>query len=117
MSNRRIALGLLLVAIGVASQGNSQPQSSGIHAPPAQKKSLVPDTFTNLQVLPKDIAKKDLVDIMKSFCKTMQQRCSYCHVASDDLSMSDFPNDEKETKKNARELLRVIGATRKPAAK
>jgi len=64
-------------------------------------------------VLPKDITKAALVDIMKNFCFTMDQRCSYCHVATDDLSSADFPSDEKETKKKARELLRLILASKK----
>jgi hypothetical protein len=58
--------------------------------------------------LPKDISQEDLVNIMKNFCFTMDQRCSYCHVATDDLISADFPADEKEPKKKARELLRLI---------
>lgn len=83
---------------------------------PPQRRSPIPDTFTNLQVLPKDISKAALVDIMKNFCFTMDQRCSYCHVATDDLSSADFPSDEKEPKKKARELLRLILAAKKDGA-
>jgi hypothetical protein len=82
----------------------------------AQRRSPIPDTFTNLQALPKDISKQELVNIMKNFCFTMDQRCSYCHVATDDLSSADFPSDEKEPKKKARELLRLILAAKKEAA-
>ncbi len=85
--------------------------------PPAQRRSPVPDTFTNLQVLPKDISKADLVNIMKNFCFTMDQRCSYCHVATDDLSQADFAAEDKEPKKKARELLKAIFAAQKPPAK
>ena|SRR5947209_17666069 len=85
-------------------------------APAVQQKDPIPDTFTNLQVLPKNISKPDLVDIMKGFCKTFKVRCSYCHVATDDLSQADFPSDEKGTKKEARELLRGIMKADKPAA-
>lgn len=91
----------------------AQTASSAPPAAQAKGRSLVPDTFTNLQVLPKDIAKSALVGIMKNFCFTMNQRCSYCHVATDDLSSADFPSDEKETKKKARELLRQILAAMK----
>lgn len=79
-------------------------------------RSLVPDTFTNLNVLPKDIAKADLVRIMRQFCFVMDQRCSYCHVATDDLSQADFAADAKEPKKKARELLKYILDTQKKAA-
>jgi len=93
-----------------------QPASTPAAQGQAPRRSPIPDTFTNLQVLPKDISKAALVDIMKNFCFTMDQRCSYCHVATDDLSSADFPSDEKETKKKARELLRLILAAKKDAA-
>lgn len=93
-------------------------QTASQGAPPAQSpKSLVPDKFTNLQVLSKDIAKRDLVAIMKGFCQTTKQRCSFCHVATDDLSEADFPSDDKEPKKKARELLRMILDAQKAGAK
>ncbi len=103
---------VVLVALSLPAQS---PALQNQQPPPAkeQRRSLVPDTFTNLQVLPKDITKQELVDIMKNFCFTMDQRCSYCHVATDDLSSADFPSDEKETKKKARELLRLILAAKK----
>ena len=88
-------------------------QETGAPAAQAQRRDPIPDTFTNLQVLPKEISKPALVGIMKNFCFTMNQRCSYCHVATDDLSSADFPSDEKETKKKARELLRNILAAMK----
>lgn len=100
------AAGLLHVSAQPAQEGQ-QPAAK------AQRRSLVPDTFTNLQVLPKDIAKAELVEIMRNFCFTMDQRCNYCHVATDDLSSSDFPADDKEPKKKARELLRLILAAKK----
>lgn len=90
-----------------------QPQDE---APQGQKppaRNPIPDTFTNLQVLPKQISKPELVHIMKSFCVTFEKRCSFCHVATDDLSQADFASDEKETKKKARELLRFILETQK----
>ncbi len=80
-------------------------------------RSLVPDTFTNLHILPTDISKPDLLRIMKSFAITFEKRCSFCHVATDDLSEADFASDEKETKKKARELLQFIrDIQKKPAA-
>jgi hypothetical protein len=95
---------------------------AGAQAPPPQgqrpaMRSPIPDTFTNLQVLPKDTSKPELVQSMKSFALTFEKRCSFCHVATDDLSEADFASDEKETKKKARELLRFIREARaKPAS-
>ena len=113
-----LASGLVLISELSAQQQPTPSQGSAAPVQaPAAGKSLVPDTFTNLQVLPKDIAKKDLVAIMKAFSQTIKQRCSFCHVATDDLSEADFPADEKETKKKARELLRMILDAQKAAAK
>ena len=80
----------------------------------------IPDTFTNLQVLPKDISKRDLMGVMKGFCVTMKVRCSNCHMVSDDLTEGSFSSDDKEAKVAARNLTRAILATQhdlKPAPK
>ena len=113
-SNRNLVLPAVLVVVTLMAAAQ---QSTPVQ-PQAQKpRNPIPDTFTNLQVLPKDIAKPDLVRIMKGFCITFEKRCSYCHVATDDLSEADFASDQKETKKMARELLRFIREVQKaPAA-
>lgn len=72
------------------------------------KQPVIPDKYTNLKVLPPKITKAELLPIMKGFCITFQQRCSYCHVATDDLSSADFASDAKSNKISARELLRLI---------
>ena len=97
----------LLAGLTLAAQESQPPAPAP--APPAAKKSPIPDTFYNLQVLPKDIAKPDLVAVMKSMAISLDVRCSHCHVANDDLSEANFPSDEKLTKKAAREMLRTIG--------
>lgn len=115
MARNAIIFSALLVTSTVALS-QAAGQQAGQRALPAKaqtRRSPIPDTFTNLQVLPKDISKQELVNIMKSFCFTMEQRCSYCHVATDDLSSADFAADDKEPKKKARDLLRQILATKK----
>jgi tetratricopeptide (TPR) repeat protein len=69
----------------------------------------IPDTFTNLQVLPKDIPKPQLVQTMRSFASALGVRCQHCHVGKvpEDLRTFDFASDEKETKKVARAMLRM----------
>lgn len=91
---------LLLVSLGQFSRaGFSQEQP---------KPPVIPDKYTNLKVLPPEITKAQLLPIMKGFCKSSGHRCSYCHVATDDLSSADFASDEKPSKSEARELLRLI---------
>src|SRR5215813_1014721 len=100
-----VCFSVLLSAIVIASA--QEPQQ-----PPARPKSnLIPDRFVNLQVLPRDIKKPQLVGIMKQFCMTFNVRCLHCHSVSDDLTKGSFDSDEKESKHKARELLKMIYAT------
>src|SRR3954464_6696069 len=67
----------------------------------------MPDKFTNLQVLPKDISKKDLMAIMRGFSFSLGVRCENCHVQKADKKI-DFPLDDKEEKKTARLMLKMV---------
>jgi len=69
----------------------------------------LPTTFTNLQVLPKDIRQRPLIDMMRSFALSLDVRCQFCHVGEgDDLSKFDFASDAKPTKATARKMLRMV---------
>lgn len=68
----------------------------------------IPRTFTNLQVLPKDISRPQLVATMRGFAGALGVRCTHCHVGPDDLQGMDFATDEKESKKVARTMLRMV---------
>ncbi len=69
----------------------------------------IPDEFTNLKVLPEDISKPELLDLMKSFCGALDVRCHYCHVGEEDAGLEtyDFAADEKKAKESARLMLRM----------
>jgi hypothetical protein len=71
----------------------------------------LPEKFTNLQVLPKDIAPKALVEVMRSFAIGLGTRCEHCHVgAGNDLSTFDFASDAKPEKATARKMMTMITA-------
>jgi tetratricopeptide (TPR) repeat protein len=70
----------------------------------------VPDKFTNLQVLPKDITKAELVARMRGMASGLGVRCAHCHVGPDNLEGMDFAVDKKDEKKAAREMLRMVAA-------
>ncbi len=105
---------LLLAAVLSVAASQEKPAE----APAAPKKIMIPDVYTNLQVLPKDIKKADLLPVMKSFSITMDVRCSHCHAVPDDLSGGDFASDEKPAKLAARKMLAAIFEVQKkyPAA-
>jgi tetratricopeptide (TPR) repeat protein len=71
----------------------------------------IPDEFTNLKLLPKDISKRELMNIMRSFSGALGVRCSYCHVGEDpnDLATFDFASDEKEEKLATRVMMKMSG--------
>ena len=72
----------------------------------------IPDKFENLQVLPKEISKRELMGNMKSFALGLGVRCQFCHVGEEGqpLSEFDFVSDEKETKKKARVMIQMRDA-------
>jgi len=74
----------------------------------ASAAAQIPDKFTNLQVLPKDISKAELVMTMRTIAGDLGLRCHNCHVGPDDLQGMDFAIDEKPTKKVAREMLKMV---------
>ncbi len=69
----------------------------------------IPDKYTNLQILPKDISRAQLVPIMRSFALSLGVRCEHCHVGEgNDLSTFDFAADTKPAKATARQMLRMV---------
>jgi tetratricopeptide (TPR) repeat protein len=67
----------------------------------------VPDEFTNLQILPKDIGKRDLMEIMRAFSSALGVRCKFCHVGESENSLEgyDFASDDPKHKKVARVMM------------
>jgi tetratricopeptide (TPR) repeat protein len=75
---------------------------------PAPLPAQIPDKFTNLQVLPKDITRPDLVRTMRTWAGELGVRCHHCHVGPEDLKGMDFAIDTKPTKRAAREMIRMV---------
>lgn len=70
----------------------------------------IPNEFKNLQVLHKDISKRDLMTHMKGFTSALGVRCEHCHKgeAGMRLSQFDFASDDKQAKKTARVMLQMV---------
>ena len=64
---------------------------------------------TNLQVLPDDIPREQLTQVMRGFTAALGVRCSSCHVWEEGqpLSTYDFASDDKPMKVKARAMLRM----------
>lgn len=78
----------------------------------APVKAQIPDTFENLQVLPKDIARNELTAVMRGFSFATGYRCSNCHVGEEGQPFStyDFASDDKALKRKARQMLKMVQA-------
>ncbi len=95
----------------------------------ARAQLAVPDTFTNLKVLPKNISKDQLAEIMRAFAGGLGVRCDYCHAEKKGQAPAsaaapgmpqaapgapggrppqlDFASDDKKEKRIARGMLRM----------
>jgi photosynthetic reaction center cytochrome c subunit len=63
----------------------------------------------NLRVLPKDMSRQDVVQVMRGFTRALGVRCQHCHVGEgNDLSKFDFASDEKPTKKIGRAMIAMV---------
>jgi tetratricopeptide (TPR) repeat protein len=82
---------LCFVAAGAARQADEKPK--------------------NLQFFPKDTSRQEIVQTMRGFSFALGTRCEHCHVektpGSHDL---DFAADDKQEKKTARAMLKMVDA-------
>lgn len=62
----------------------------------------MPDSFQNLQVLPKDISKDELKGIMKGFAAQLDVKCSFCHI------IDEYQKDDNKHKRIARDMIRLV---------
>lgn len=63
--------------------------------------------FTNLQILPKDIAPKDLDSVMNHFTASLNVKCGFCHVRNEETRKMDFASDAKMEKHVARGMMKM----------
>lgn len=72
----------------------------------------VPEKFTNLQYFDKATDRETLIQTMRGFSFSLGVRCEYCHMAKDGdpPAKRDFASDEKDSKKMARAMLRMVDA-------
>jgi tetratricopeptide (TPR) repeat protein len=79
-------------------------------AAPGVATAQIPTEFRNLKVLPVDIASDSLVLLMRSFSFATGLRCEGCHVMGEGGSFrgARFDLDDKENKRKARFMLRMV---------
>jgi tetratricopeptide (TPR) repeat protein len=77
---------------------------------PGQAEGQIPEEFTNLQVLPENISRGELMGVMRGFSMATGLRCSSCHLGEEGQPFStyDFASDERAGKRKAREMMRMV---------
>jgi len=70
--------------------------------------------YTNLKVLPKNISKEELDNVMDGFKAALGVKCNFCHAPrKDDAKKLDFASDEKHHKLIAREMMKMTAKINK----
>ncbi len=95
-----IAVPSLLFAAAMAS---AQPPA----APAAGQRAGGPPPMSNLQILPKDMPREQVVAAMQRITGALGVQCNYCHVQEGRGGRNDFASDEKQPKKTAREMMKL----------
>jgi hypothetical protein len=101
---RRLAVGTSVICLSL----------SAALATPAT--AQLPEKFENLKVLPKNIARDSLVQVMRGFTMALSVRCTFCHVAEPKAADAPangperliFKSDDKVEKRKARVMLRMV---------
>jgi len=108
----RISKGIAVVGAVVllsASTWAAQQPSTGGAAPAGepQRRGGPPPPPQNLQVLPKDIQRNELIGMMRGFNQALGVQCNFCHVAEGPGGRNDYAADEKPHKKAARAMIQM----------
>src|SRR5262245_30567432 len=90
-----VVAGAMIVC--AAANAHAQGQPGGAPPPPP----------ANLQVLAKDMPRPQVVQVMQTYTAALGVECSYCHVQEGRGGRSDFAADDKQTKKTAREMMKL----------
>jgi hypothetical protein len=100
--------GVIAIAVFLAgSVAGAQPFGFAEGGPSAVEDQQGPPK--NLKVLPKDMPRPQVVQIMRGFTRGLGVRCEHCHVGEgSDLSKFDFASDDKPAKEVARKMLTMV---------
>src|SRR5262245_5467789 len=91
-------MGTILTAQAPAQGAGGQGGRGGAPQPPPQ----------NLQVLPKDTPREQVVATMRTFTQGLGVECNYCHVQEGRGGRNDMAADEKQPKKTARVMMQMM---------
>jgi hypothetical protein len=104
MRNVSFARYSMLAAVLACTTTPKAPPVTSTPVPVRQQQNGAPQ---NLRVLPRTLSRDSVVHIMRfEVASGLGVQCQYCHVGRGD-SMN-FASDEKQTKRTAREMMRMV---------
>ena len=98
-----VALGFVLLTGSLAA----------VQAPPVTgtAQAAPPPPMTNLQIIPKDTPRPQVIATMQAFTQSLGVACNYCHVQEGRGGRNDFASDEKAPKKAARGMMLMFAGS------
>ena len=78
----------------------------------ARAQGFAPDSLRNIKALPATMTPIQVVGFMRNVTFGLGVRCTFCHVGEEGrpLTSYDFASDDKPTKREAREMIRMVQA-------
>jgi predicted Zn-dependent protease len=93
------------VCLFVATSAFAQQPPPGGAPPAAGQRAGGPPPMTNLQIIPKDAPREQVIATMQSIAGALGVQCNYCHVMEGRGGRNDMASDEKPAKKTARQMM------------
>ena len=86
--------------------------ASAIPVATLRAQGFAPDSLRNIRVLPSTMTPVQVVGFMRNVTFGLGVRCTFCHVGEEGqpLTRYDFASDDKPTKREAREMIRMVQA-------
>jgi hypothetical protein len=104
--SRAVALTFAAMLFVIATNEAAQQPPAGAQ-PGGPGRVGTPPPPQNLQVLPKDIARDQLLNLMRAMAQGLGVQCNYCHIAEGRGGRNDFASDDKQPKKTARVMMQM----------
>ena len=104
-----VGIGAFVLTAAVAGLFAQAPaQGAAAQAGAGGRGGQPPAAPTNLQVLPKDISREELIATMRGYTAGLGVQCNYCHVQEGRGGRNDMASDEKPPKKAARVRIQMM---------
>src|SRR3954467_674794 len=100
---KRLSLFVTIALLTIATSAFAQvPAGRGVTGGVTVAQPPAP---TNLQILPKDMPRDQVIQTMQQFTQALGVQCNYCHVQEGRGGRNDMASDEKAPKKTARQMM------------